>query len=116
MDRYGIYERLSRVTEASTSIERQDEACRVEVRRRNGRVVGVWTDEGVSGAKPPLERPGMRELLDHVMGMDALMVWKIDRIARSFLGFAEIVKKLDDHNVALISATEPVDMSGPTGR
>ncbi|MFF3140483.1 recombinase family protein [Streptomyces sp. NPDC057927] len=116
MDRYGIYERLSRVTEASTSIERQDEACREEVRRRKGSVVGVWTDEGVSGAKAPLERPGMKELLEHVTGMDALVVWKIDRVARSFLGFAEIVKKLDDYNVALISATEPVDMSGPTGR
>ncbi|MEU6376534.1 recombinase family protein [Streptomyces sp. NPDC046909] len=116
MDRYGIYERLSRVTEASTSIERQDETCRAEVRRRGGRVAGVWTDEGVSGAKPPLERPGMKELLDHLSGMDAVMVWKIDRIARSFLGFAEIVTALDAHGVALISATEPVDMSGPTGR
>lgn len=116
MDRYGIYERLSRITEASTSIERQDETCRAEVLRRNGRVVGVWADEGVSGAKPPLERPGMKELLNHLSGMDAVMVWKIDRIARSFLGFAEIVKKLEAHGVALISATEPVDMSGPTGR
>jgi DNA invertase Pin-like site-specific DNA recombinase len=58
----------------------------------------------------------MKELLQSLASMDAVMVWKIDRIARSFLGFAEIVKELDKHGVALVSATEPVDMTGPTRR
>jgi DNA invertase Pin-like site-specific DNA recombinase len=44
------------------------------------------------------------------------MVWKIDRIARSFVGFADIVRELDKQGVALVSATEPIDMTGPTGR
>ncbi|WP_104814798.1 recombinase family protein [Kitasatospora sp. MMS16-BH015] len=116
LDRYGLYERLSRATEASTSIERRDEAARAEVKRRGGRVVGAFVDEGVSGALPPMDRPAMKELLQQLSGMDAVMVWKIDRIARSFLGFAEIVKELDKHGVALVSATEPIDMTGPTGR
>lgn len=117
MDRYGLYERLSNSTDASTSIERQDEACRAEVKRRNGRVVGnAFVDEGVSGALPPMERPAMRRLLESLGQFDAVMVWKIDRIARSFIGFAEIVSKLDAKGVALVSATEPIDMSGPTGR
>ncbi len=111
-----MYERLSRVTEASTSIERQDEAARAEVKRRGGRVVGAFVDEGVSGALPPMDRPAMKELLHQLSGMDAVMVWKIDRVARSFLGFAEIVKELDKYGVALVSATEPIDMTGPTGR
>lgn len=116
MDRYGLYERLSRITEASTSIERQDTSCRAEVSRRGGTVVGVFKDEGVSGALPPMDRPGMKELLHSLTGVDIVMVWKIDRIARSFIGFAEIVKELDAHGVSLVSATEPIDMTGPTGR
>lgn len=116
MDRYGLYERLSRITEASTSIDRQDTACRAEVSRRGGTVVGVFKDEGVSGALPPMDRPGMKRLLQSLTGVDVVMVWKIDRIARSFIGFAEIVKELDSHGVSLVSATEPIDMTGPTGR
>src|SRR4051812_5643889 len=117
MDRYALYERLSRATDSSTSIERQDIANRAEVSRRGGRVVGpAYVDEGVSGALPPMERPSMRRLLHSLSDVDAVMVWKIDRIARSFLGFAEIVRELDKHGVALVSATEPIDMTGPTGR
>jgi hypothetical protein len=53
-----LYERLSRATESSTSIQRQDEACRSEVVRRNGIIVAdPFVDEGVSGALPPMERP-----------------------------------------------------------
>ncbi|MCX4552262.1 recombinase family protein [Streptomyces sp. NBC_01500] len=117
MDRYGIYERLSRMTDASTSIQRQDETCRAEVIRRNGRVIGdAYVDEGVSGAKPPLERPAMKALLENLASIDIVMVWKIDRIARSFVGFADIIKELDKGGVALVSATEPIDMTGPQGR
>ncbi|MFE7399632.1 recombinase family protein [Streptomyces sp. NPDC057557] len=117
MDRYALYERLSRMTDASTSIQRQDEQCRSEVSRRGGRVVGdAYVDEGVSGAKPPMERPGMKALLENLSGVDIVMVWKIDRIARSFVGFADIVRELDKQNVALVSATEPIDMTGATGR
>ncbi|MFJ6720476.1 recombinase family protein [Streptomyces sp. NPDC091259] len=117
MDRYALYERLSRLTDASTSIQRQDEACRAEVIRRGGRVVGEpYVDEGVSGAKPPMERPAMKQLLSELSGVDIVMVWKIDRIARSFVGFADIVRELDKQGVALVSATEPIDMTGATGR
>lgn len=58
----------------------------------------------------------MKRLLEELAGVDIVMVWKIDRIARSFVGFADIVKELDKQNVALVSATEPVDMTGPQGR
>jgi DNA invertase Pin-like site-specific DNA recombinase len=117
MDRFLLYERLSRATESSTSIQRQDESCRSEVVRRNGVIVAdPFVDEGVSGALPPLDRPAMKQLLHSLGGVDAVMVWKIDRIARSFVGFADIVRELDKHGVALISATEPIDMTGPTGR
>lgn len=117
MDLYALYERLSRITDTSTSIQRQDETCRAEVERRGGHVPGEpFVDEGVSGALPPLERPAMKELLQNLDGIHAVMVWKIDRIARSFVGFADIVRELDRQGVALVCATEPIDMTGPTGR
>jgi len=58
LDRYGLYQRHSRATEASASIERQDEAARAEVKRRGGRVVGTFVDEGVAGALPPIPDGG----------------------------------------------------------
>ena len=51
-----IVVRLSRVTEATTSPERQEQACRELCSQRGYEVVGVAEDLDVSGAVDPFDR------------------------------------------------------------
>src|SRR5690606_18582077 len=114
--RVAIYARLSRAHDNSTSIERQLAACREDAGRRGWEVVGEWVDDGVSGATDPSERPGMSALLAELPNVDAVLVWKLDRLARSFLGFADLTRLAESHEVGLASVTEPLDTTSPMGR
>ncbi len=65
-----------------------------------------------------LERPGLQAALSAARAgeFDVLLVYRIDRLARSITGLMEIVAELDRVGVALRSATEPIDTQGPVGR
>jgi hypothetical protein len=47
---------------------------------------------------------------------DLLLVYRVDRLARSVRGLAQILEDLDTAGVAFRSATEPFDTSTPAGR
>ncbi len=65
-----------------------------------------------------LERPGLqRALADAKKGrFDLLLVFRVDRLARSVRSLALILEELDHAGVAFRSATEPFDTSSPAGR
>lgn len=65
-----------------------------------------------------LERPGLQAALqDASKGIyDLLLVFRVDRLARSVRSLASILEQLDEHGVAFRSATEPFDTSTPAGR
>ncbi|MEU4302174.1 MULTISPECIES: recombinase family protein [Kitasatospora] len=111
-----IYARLSRAADNSTSIERQLEACRRLAEQRGWTIVGEYVDEGVSGATDPEERPGMSAMLARLGEADAILSWKLDRLSRSFLAFADLMHRCDAASIGLISATEPLDTTSPMGR
>ena len=64
-----------------------------------------------------LERPGLqRALADAKKGrFDLLLVFRVDRLARSVRSLALILEELDHAGVAFRSATEPFDTSSPAG-
>jgi site-specific DNA recombinase len=111
-----VYSRLSRTRDGSTSIERQEAACRAEADRRGWKVVDVIADEDVSGATDLADRPGGSRLLEMLPNIDAVIVWRVDRIARSTLALATLLKMFEEHRVALVSATEPIETVTPIGR
>ncbi|GAA4981050.1 recombinase family protein [Actinopolymorpha pittospori] len=111
-----IYARLSRSKDNSTSIVRQLEACRQEAERRGWQVVGEYADDGVSGAVDPSERPEATKLLARLDEADVILVWKLDRLARSFLAFADLMRVSDRAAVGMTSVTEPLDTTSPMGR
>src|SRR5690606_29392520 len=111
-----IYARLSRARDESTSIERQLATCREEAERRGWTVVGEFVDDGVSGATDLADRPGMSRLLARLGDADVILVWKIDRLARSFLAFADLVRQCEATGVGLASASEPLDTTSALGR
>jgi len=65
-----------------------------------------------------LERPGLERALVEARAhrYDLLLVYRVDRLARSVRTLAHILEELDEASVAFRSATEPFDTSTPGGR
>lgn len=65
-----------------------------------------------------LDRPGLQKLLreGEAGRFDLLLVYKVDRVARSVRGLAQIIERLDEAGVLFRSATEPFDTASPAGR
>lgn len=64
------------------------------------------------------ERPGLSDALrDARLGLyDVLLVYRVDRFARSLKVLVHLLEELDQAGVAFRSATEPIDTSTATGR
>jgi site-specific DNA recombinase len=63
-------------------------------------------------------RPGLQQALAaaHAGRYDLLVVYKVDRLARSIAGLARILDELDGAGVRFCSATEPFETSTAAGR
>ena len=75
-----------------------------------------YDDGGFSGGNT--DRPALQQLLRDVETglMDAIVVYRLDRITRSLADFVQIHKFLEKHNVALVSVTESINTQTPHGR
>lgn len=114
--RVAIYARISRVTERTTSVDRQIQHARSLCEQRGWTVAEVYADEGVSGATDPDDRPQMGEMLKRLSQYNAIVFYRIDRLARSTVAFADLMERCQSAGVALVSVTEPMDLSTPMGR
>jgi len=76
----------------------------------------VYEDLGISGRKR--ERPQLNKMLsDCKKGkISMVIVYKLDRLARSLDNLLEIVTLLQEQNVEFISIKDSIDMSTATGR
>lgn len=72
--------------------------------------------ESVSGKDN--HRAGLMEMIDSLRAEDVVVVYKIDRIARSLKGLIEIVELLKDKKVDLVSldSGDRVDTTSPMGK
>lgn len=61
------------------------------------------------------ERPELRRLLSELKRGDVLLVYKMDRVARSLKDLLNILDQLTLAGAAIRSLTEPLDTSGPIG-
>ncbi len=71
-------------------------------------------EEQASGAKA--QRPQLASALDYLRPGDTLVVWKLDRLARSIRQLIDTVELLDARSVSLRSLTESIDTSTANGR
>ncbi|MDT5021501.1 MAG: site-specific recombinase, partial [Mycobacterium sp.] len=83
--------RLSRVTDATTSPERQLQTCRELCDQRGYEVVGVAEDLDVSaGSTTPFDRPQIGDWLTNRLGeFDVLVFYRMDRLVRRLLDLAD---------------------------
>lgn len=112
-----LYARLSVSTEQSVSIERQLQSGRDYCKTKGWEVVGEFVDDGVSATRmAPEARPGWRQVLDAASGVDAVVVWKIDRLARRVIDFLAADAALQERGAGMVAVSDQIDMTTPQGR
>lgn len=111
-----LYARLSVTKEESVSIARQLHACRSYAGARGWEIVGEFIDDGVSAtSNRPEDRNGWRSLL-RAAEFDAVIIWKVDRLARRVLDFLHANETLQMRGAGLVAVEDPIDMTSPQGR
>ena len=111
-----LYARLSVTKEESVSIARQLLSCRRYAEARGWEVVGEFIDDGVSAtANKPEDRKGWAALLA-ATDFDAIIIWKVDRLARRVLDFLHADEALQKRGAGLVAVEDPIDMTSPQGR
>ena len=70
--------------------------------------------EKASGAKR--DRPELKAALEYIRQGDTIVVWKLDRLARSLKQLIETVEDLDGRGIGLKSLTENIDTGTSGGR
>ena len=102
------------------SLDAQREACEAFIRsqRHEGWIVlpELYDDPGFTGGT--MERPALRRLLLDIAArkVDAVVVYKVDRLTRSLSDFAKIVEIFDANAVSFVSVTQAFNTTTSMGR
>ena len=115
--RVATYTRISTDEENQPySLGAQDDRLGAYIRSQDGWEPGLRYSDQMTGST--LERPDLqRALADARAGrFDLLLVYRVDRLARSVRGLAQILDELDQARVLFRSATEPFDTGSAAGR
>lgn len=110
-----IYLRVSTEEQVDNySLETQEDICKKEAERRGFSVAQIFREEGRS-AKTITGRPALLEMLEfcrkHKKEVDAVIVYRLDRVSRQTADYLAIRKKLAECEIKLISASEPTGNS-----
>ncbi len=114
--RAAIVRRVStpRQADKGVSMEEQLRLCR-ERCEREGWEWEDFPDAAWSGSRR--DRPALQRLLARLDQFDYVVVWKLDRLSRAGPGhIAEILDRMTEAKVGLVSLTEPFDGSTAMGR
>lgn len=118
--RIGCYERVSTEEQAlkGFSIDAQIDNLEEYCKKKKLRIVDHYTDEGISGAKPPLKRPALQRLLDDVVAgkIDMIIFTKLDRWFRSVQEYFKVQEILEKHGVEWKAIQEDYDTTTANGR
>jgi DNA invertase Pin-like site-specific DNA recombinase len=101
-----------RVGYARVSTIDQNPELQLEALRQGG-CEKVFVERG-SGAGD--DRPELRRVLEDVLRAgDSLVVWKLDRLARSLRKLITTAEELETRGIGLVSLTESIDTTTPGG-
>ncbi len=87
-------------------------------RRLEWTVVGIFQDQGISGAKGRDRRPGLDALMKGVArrDFDLVAAWSVDRLGRSLPDLVTLLGELQARGVDLFLHQQALDTSTPSGR
>lgn len=121
--RCAVYTRKSSeegLSQAFNSLHSQREYCEAYIKSQGGEgwtvVPQRYDDGGFSGAS--MARPGLQRLLSDIDAklIDAVVVYKVDRLTRSLADFARILERLDRQGAAFVSVTQAFNTQSSMGR
>ena len=115
MKRVAIYLRVS--TDSQTTANQRRELGAV-AKRSGWKIVGVYEDAGISGAKGRDKRPGLDALLKGVNAkeFDMVAAWSVDRLGRSLTDLLGVLQALHDKGVDLFLHQQGLDTSTSAGK
>lgn len=114
-----IYIRVSTTEQAELgySLKAQEEACREYAKRNKYEVLRVFIERGESAKTT--NRTELKNMLEFVHSkskeIDFLIVFKIDRLTRNMLDYANLISLLSKYGIILKSATESISET-PEGK
>lgn len=108
-----IYARQSIEKKDSVSIETQISYAKREIFSEDFK---IYQDAGYSGKNT--NRPAFSEMMNDIASgsVEKVVVYRLDRISRSIVDFADFINVLEEKHVSFVSATEKFDTSTPMGR
>ena len=115
MKRVAIYLRVSTDKQTTDNQRRELEA----VAERSGwKVVKVYEDAGISGAKGRDKRPGLDAMMKAVNAkqFDLVAAWSVDRLGRSLTDLLGILQELHEKGVDLFLHQQGLDTSTTAGK
>lgn len=98
----------ARVSTVDQSIDLQLDALKAAGAERVFRDVGSGKDME--------QRTGFADMLEHVREGDAVIVWRLDRLARSLKDLIETAALLESRGVQLVMLNEGIDTTTTTGK
>ena len=109
-----IYARQSVDKKDSISIDTQVELCKKELCDNDA--YKIYSDRGYSGSNT--SRPAFQEMLNDVKkgAIDHIIVYRLDRVSRSVLDFANLMNIFSRHGTTFISTQEKFDTNSPIGK
>ncbi|MBF0571696.1 MAG: recombinase family protein [Candidatus Omnitrophica bacterium] len=103
-----------------TTLDAQRESCEsyIASQKNEGWIClpDKYDDGGFTGAN--IERPALQKLLSDIRAgkINCVVVYKVDRLSRSLLDFAELLSLFEKHNVTFVSVTQHFNTQNSMGR
>ena len=112
--RVALYARVSTLNNQNPQLQLDE--LREYAQRRGWTVYSEYVDLGVSGSKD--SRPELNRMLAdaHARKVDAVLVWKLDRLGRSLKHLVTTIEDLEHYGVPFVSLRDNLDLSTPAGR
>ncbi|HAB9620638.1 TPA: recombinase family protein [Listeria monocytogenes] len=111
-----IYIRVSTQEQVENySIQAQTEKLTALCRSKDWDVYDIFVDGGYSGSN--MNRPALNEMLSKLHEIDAVVVYRLDRLSRSQKDTITLIEEYFlKNNVEFVSLSETLDTSSPFGR
>lgn len=108
---------MSRLSEESTSPQRQRELIEQWAEAHEHTIVGWAEDLDVSGSVDPFDTPELGPWLTEKLGeWDILCAWKLDRLARRAVPLHRLFGLCQDEGKTLVCVSDNIDLSHWVGR
>jgi site-specific DNA recombinase len=121
--RCAIYTRKSTeegLQQEFNSLDAQRESAEAFIRSQQHEgwrcVTERYDDGGYTGAN--IQRPALKRLMQAIEAktIDAVVVYKVDRLSRSLLDFARLIESFEAHQVSFVSVTQQFNTATSMGR